>query len=667
MKGDAFMKKLISLLLTFLMMLSLCTVVNAEDELISGKEFWSVSANSNKTKPENILDGNINTFWHSDYTAEDGNIVDHAYPPFYVTIILPNAADISGWRYTPRPERGSGELTDYELYVSETDSDIVTMVSKGNFEADAKPKDVFFGGDIKVKKIVLKYVMGVSGYGTMAEFDLFAAKGNATTISALAEPLVNKTYNTQTGEEKGGAEEALNKRLGALKDKSKWEITVSSFVASGNNAKAAFDGSADSFWHSKYTAESGVVTWKEPPPYEFNIKFPEVVTFSGITYQPRKSGGGHITGMSVYGAVSDEDEFIHLTDLKMNGDNTFKTNNFVANLKVKRLKLIITEVDGSVGTAAEIDFLPMKDELSEKSLSEYKEFEEKNKLYALDRANFSVEDNCEVWAGHDPGIIFDGGTNSFWQAESSFLGPAVLSVDMKSPQAVSAISYMPRQTPDKHGIWIDFAIYAGNDKDNLELVYAEESDASGKDASLDTKVINLDETVIARYWDFEIYTGNYKKFACAELNFFQTYADKIAAEEASREKYVLKIDDKTIKVEKGGDSYEKVLDVAPFIYGTSGTTLIPLRGLLEEMGASVSWNGEEEKITLSTENGDIRMRIQDPLVYVDDSLYGEVRYTLTVAPKIRDSRTFIPLRFVSEQLGYKVSWNGETREITITK
>ena len=61
------------------------------------------------------------------------------------------------------------------------------------------------------------------------------------------------------------------------------------------------------------------------------------------------------------------------------------------------------------------------------------------------------------------------------------------------------------------------------------------------------------------------------------------------------------------------------------------------------------------------------MRIQDPLVYVDNPLYGEVRYTMTVAPKIKEGRTFIPLRFVSEQLGYKVEWNGETREITISK
>lgn len=44
-----------------------------------------------------------------------------------------------------------------------------------------------------------------------------------------------------------------------------------------------------------------------------------------------------------------------------------------------------------------------------------------------------------------------------------------------------------------------------------------------------------------------------------------------------------------------------------------------------------------------------------------------IRYTLTVAPKIKDSRTFIPLRFVSEHMGYEVTWNGDTREITIEK
>ena len=83
------------------------------------------------------------------------------------------------------------------------------------------------------------------------------------------------------------------------------------------------------------------------------------------------------------------------------------------------------------------------------------------------------------------------------------------------------------------------------------------------------------------------------------------------------------------------------------------------------MGSTVSWNAENETITI--DQNKITMQIQDELVYVNDSRYGIVRYTLRVAPMIKDSRTFIPLRFVSEQLGYDVSWNGETREITISK
>ena len=33
---------------------------------------------------------------------------------------------------------------------------------------------------------------------------------------------------------------------------------------------------------------------------------------------------------------------------------------------------------------------------------------------------------------------------------------------------------------------------------------------------------------------------------------------------------------------------------------------------------------------------------------------------------IKDSRTFIPLRFMSEQMGYKVYWDSEKQEIRIS-
>ena len=54
-------------------------------------------------------------------------------------------------------------------------------------------------------------------------------------------------------------------------------------------------------------------------------------------------------------------------------------------------------------------------------------------------------------------------------------------------------------------------------------------------------------------------------------------------------------------------------------------------------------------------------QIENDRVYIND-----VRFNAQVAPIIKDGRTYIPLRFVSEHLGYNVGWDGETRTITIS-
>ena len=110
---------------------------------------------------------------------------------------------------------------------------------------------------------------------------------------------------------------------------------------------------------------------------------------------------------------------------------------------------------------------------------------------------------------------------------------------------------------------------------------------------------------------------------------------------------------------------EKEIDVAPFI--VTGSTMIPLRGLLEEMGAEVGWNGQNKTVTVNNGTNVITLQIWNYTVSVTNTKYGDVVYSLLNPPIISDSRTFIPVRFVSEQLGYKVSWDGETQTVTITK
>ena len=80
------------------------------------------------------------------------------------------------------------------------------------------------------------------------------------------------------------------------------------------------------------------------------------------------------------------------------------------------------------------------------------------------------------------------------------------------------------------------------------------------------------------------------------------------------------------------------------------------------MGASINWIAYDQKIEVITDSGSYMLfQIEEDRVYIDDT-----RYNAQVAPIIKDGRTYIPLRFVSENMGYNVAWDGETRTITIS-
>ena len=54
----------------------------------------------------------------------------------------------------------------------------------------------------------------------------------------------------------------------------------------------------------------------------------------------------------------------------------------------------------------------------------------------------------------------------------------------------------------------------------------------------------------------------------------------------------------------------------------------------------------------------------DPIaIYVN----GRELFTEEAAPTIRYNRTFLPLRAVTEELGYTVAWDGDKKEVTLTK
>jgi len=91
----------------------------------------------------------------------------------------------------------------------------------------------------------------------------------------------------------------------------------------------------------------------------------------------------------------------------------------------------------------------------------------------------------------------------------------------------------------------------------------------------------------------------------------------------------------------------------------SGRVFVPLRGVFEQLGASVVYaNGQIN----ATGNG----RTVSLTIGSTQATVNGQQQILDVAPFIVGSRTLVPLRFIAQSLGAAVDWNDSTSTVTIT-
>ena len=111
------------------------------------------------------------------------------------------------------------------------------------------------------------------------------------------------------------------------------------------------------------------------------------------------------------------------------------------------------------------------------------------------------------------------------------------------------------------------------------------------------------------------------------------------------------------------DGEKTTMDTSPFII--SGRTFVPIRFVSESLGGTVLWDGEERKVTIILNGETIEMWIGKNYAYVNGQSELTDSKNPDITPFIKDDRTFVPLRFVSESLGMKVIWVGSFQEIFI--
>ncbi|MBP8707484.1 MAG: copper amine oxidase N-terminal domain-containing protein, partial [Caldisericia bacterium] len=91
------------------------------------------------------------------------------------------------------------------------------------------------------------------------------------------------------------------------------------------------------------------------------------------------------------------------------------------------------------------------------------------------------------------------------------------------------------------------------------------------------------------------------------------------------------------------------------------TTFVPLRFISEAFGSKVEWQ--------NVGKGRIIITLKEKIIILNigskEATINGTSYTLLAPPEIKNGRTFVPVRFISEGLGAEVLWNAQYQEVTI--
>lgn len=121
----------------------------------------------------------------------------------------------------------------------------------------------------------------------------------------------------------------------------------------------------------------------------------------------------------------------------------------------------------------------------------------------------------------------------------------------------------------------------------------------------------------------------------------------------------------TVRLRVNGE--DMAMEAVPFI--ENDRALIPLRGVMEKLGAQVNWDAKAQKAEVKTPEKKLVFQIGKRAVRIVSNKNGrEVEDTvdLDVPARIRNNYTYIPARFASERLGATVIWD-EIRRIVIIR
>ena len=95
-------------------------------------------------------------------------------------------------------------------------------------------------------------------------------------------------------------------------------------------------------------------------------------------------------------------------------------------------------------------------------------------------------------------------------------------------------------------------------------------------------------------------------------------------------------------------------------------TFVPIRVIAEDLGAIVNYDNKDRIVTIKRDKTNILLTIGDDIARISSDV--ETRPAiLDEAAFLRDDRTYLPLRSISELFGMEVNWDGAKRVVYINE
>ncbi|MBA4533798.1 stalk domain-containing protein [Brevibacillus halotolerans] len=125
----------------------------------------------------------------------------------------------------------------------------------------------------------------------------------------------------------------------------------------------------------------------------------------------------------------------------------------------------------------------------------------------------------------------------------------------------------------------------------------------------------------------------------------------------SEVKAIAQNDDIHVQVDKKDIDFP---DAKPYLDKSNNRTMIPVRFVSEALGSKVDWDQKSQKVTLNKDGKVILLKVGEKKALVNGQ---EIAFDAQAV--VKDSRTYVPLRFVSESYDARVTWSNSEKLVRI--